>query len=67
MMSPLLLAATFGNSDCVRQLLSRDANLFTRDEEEQTPLHKAAGEGHLVGELFFIYENKFLCIIFEKM
>ncbi|KAA0188428.1 hypothetical protein HAZT_HAZT003625 [Hyalella azteca] len=45
-MTPLFLAATFGYADAVTQLLISGANIFVRDEEYQTPLHRAAAEGH---------------------
>lgn len=48
LMTPLSLASTFGYPDAVRQLLLVEADFMARDEEYQTPLHKAAAEGHLV-------------------
>ena len=48
MMTPLFMAATFGNLEITKRLIEAGAQLDAMDETRQTPLHRAAAEGHLV-------------------
>ncbi|KAM3070075.1 hypothetical protein ACMFMG_003893 [Clarireedia jacksonii] len=46
--TPLCFACRFGNSDMVEELLDRKVKINTGEEEEEdTPLHFAAGQGHI--------------------
>lgn len=47
-MTPLFVAATFGNYNICRSLINAGVSLFTKDESEQMALHRASMEGHLV-------------------
>ena len=44
-MTPLYVAATFGYVDIARRLIFAGANLLSKDESAQTPLHRAAMGG----------------------
>lgn len=47
-MTPLFISATFGYFDICRLLIDKGADIVATDETHQTPLHRAAAEGHLV-------------------
>lgn len=47
LMTPLYVASTYGYVDIARRLIFAGANLLSKDESAQTPLHRAAMEGNL--------------------
>lgn len=47
-MTPLFIAATYGYVDICRRLIDNSADIIAMDESQQTPLHRAAAEGHNV-------------------
>lgn len=53
-MTPLFIAATYGYVDICRRLIDNGADIIAVDESQQTPLHRAAAEGHNVRRLCFI-------------
>jgi ankyrin repeat protein len=44
--TPLRLAADGGHIDCVELLVTNRANINSRNSNNATPVHWAAGEGH---------------------
>lgn len=71
LMTPLFVAATFGNLEICRRLIQAQASLFTKDETEQNALHRACMEGHLVGVFVIILycilnESKLLYLYFTS-
>ena len=48
LMTPLFVAATFGNFTICKALIDAGASFFCKDESEQMALHRASMEGHLV-------------------
>lgn len=61
-MTPLFVACSYGYVDITRRLLDAGAVLLAKDETLQTPLHRAAMEGHLVRPLP-IYNWSFLIFL----
>ncbi|XP_042214247.1 transient receptor potential cation channel subfamily A member 1 homolog isoform X3 [Homarus americanus] len=47
LMTPLFVSATFGYVDISRRLILAGSSLFSKDESEQIPLHRASMEGHM--------------------
>ncbi|XP_063846089.1 transient receptor potential cation channel subfamily A member 1 homolog isoform X2 [Scylla paramamosain] len=47
LMTPLFVAATFGNFTICKALIDAGASFFCKDESEQMALHRASMEGHL--------------------
>ncbi|KAK7065169.1 hypothetical protein SK128_006956, partial [Halocaridina rubra] len=46
LMTPLFVASSFGYVDIARRLILAGANILSKDETAQTPLHRAAMEGN---------------------
>lgn len=47
LMTPLFVAASFGNYNICHSLINAGVSLFAKDESEQMALHRASMEGHL--------------------